>query len=106
MEAGLLLIPGPVPLPPRVLEEFAKPAMPHYGDAWVKAHRETREMLHSLWFSPDAHVRPLAGPGHAGLEAIAYSFLRPGDRVDVVTNGSVGVRTRDVPYPHRLTMGL
>jgi len=84
MEAGLLLIPGPVPLPPRVLEEFAKPAMPHYGDAWVKAHRETREMLHSLWSSPDAHVFPLAGPGHAGLEAIAYTFLRPGDRVVVV----------------------
>src|SRR5439155_386439 len=71
MEAGLLLIPGPVPLPPRVLEEFAKPAMPHYGDAWVKAHRETGEMLHSLWSAPDAHVFPLAGPGHAGLEATA-----------------------------------
>ncbi|TMA01795.1 MAG: alanine--glyoxylate aminotransferase family protein [Methanobacteriota archaeon] len=102
MEAGLLLIPGPVPLPPRVLEEFAKPAMPHYGDAWVKAHRETREMLHSLWSSPDAHVFPLAGPGHAGLEAIAYTFLRPGDRVVVVSNGFFGERTREVLHSHRV----
>src|SRR5881296_3553518 len=102
MEAGLLLIPGPVPLPPRVLEEFAKPAMPHYGDAWVKAHRETREMLHNLWSTPDAHVFPIAGPGHAGLEAIAYTFLRPGDRVVVVSNGFFGERTREVLLSHRV----
>src|SRR5437899_888022 len=102
MEAGLLLIPGPVPLPPRVLEEFGKPAMPDYGDAWVKAHRETGEMLHSLWSAPDAHVFPLAGPGHAGLEAIAYTFLRPGDRVVVVSNGFFGERTREVLLSHRV----
>jgi len=102
MEPGLLLIPGPVPLPPRVLEEFAKPAMPHYGDAWVKAHRETREMLHDLWSAPDAHVFPIAGPGHAGLEAIAYTFLRPGDRVVVVSNGFFGERTREVLLSHRV----
>src|SRR5207245_364680 len=52
MEPGFLLIPGPVPLPPRVLEEFSKPARPHYGDAWVKAHTETREMLRYLWSAP------------------------------------------------------
>src|SRR5437870_8450506 len=90
MEPGLLLIPGPVPLPPRVLEELSKPAMPHYGDAWVKAHGETREMLRYLWSSGDGHVLPIAGPGHAGLEALAYTFLRPGDRVVVVSNGFFG----------------
>src|SRR5207247_2183755 len=70
MEPGLLLIPGPVPLPQQVREELAKPAAPHYGDAWVKAHSETREMLRYIWSAPDAHVFPIAGPGHAALEAI------------------------------------
>src|SRR6266571_2655953 len=102
MEPGLLLIPGPVPLPPRVLEELAKPAMPHYGDAWVKAHGETREMLRYLWSSGDAHVLPIAGPGHAGLEALAFTFLRPGDRVLVVSNGFFGERTREVLQTHRV----
>src|SRR3989442_13451432 len=101
MEPGLLLIPGPVPLPPPVLEELSKPAMPHYGDAWVKAHGETREMLRYLWSSRDGHVLPIAGPGHAGLEAIAYTFLRPGDRVGVVCNGFFGERTRAVLQTHR-----
>src|SRR5437879_4843746 len=102
MEPGLLLIPGPVPLPLRVLEELSKPAMPHYGDAWVKAHGETREMLRYLWSSGDAHVLPIAGPGHAGLEALAYTFLRPGDRVVVVSNGFFGERTREVLQTHRV----
>ena len=92
MEPGLLLIPGPVPLPLPVREELAKAAMPHYGDAWVKAHAETRDMLRYLWAAPDAHVFPIAGPGHAALEAIAYTFLRPGDRVVVVSNGFFGDR--------------
>ncbi len=106
MEPGLLLIPGPVPLPPRVLEEFSKPAMPHYGDAWVKAHAETRELLRYLWAAPDAHVFPIAGPGHAALEAIAYTFLRPGDRVVVVSNGFFGERIRDVLLTHRVKAEL
>src|SRR2546422_795805 len=79
MEAGLLLIPGPVPLPPRVLEEFAKPAMPHYGDAWVKAHRETREMLHSLWSSPATTNprEPIVEVAHAGDAAVIVDGVSP-----------------------------
>src|SRR5437899_11793402 len=102
MEPGLLLIPGPVPLPPRVLEEFSKPAMPHYGDTWVKAHGETREVMRYLWSAGDGHVLPIAGPGHAGLEALAYTFLRPGDRVVIVSNGFFGERTREVLQTHRV----
>src|SRR5438552_330376 len=83
MDPGLLFIPGPVPLPPEVREELAKAALPHYGDAWVKAHSEAHDLLRYLWSAPDAHVFPIAGPGHAALEAIAYTFLRPGDRVVV-----------------------
>jgi len=102
MEAGLLLIPGPVPLHPRVLEELAKPALPHYGDAWVRAFAEATSLMHYLWSSPDGHVFPLAGPGHAGIEALAYTFLRPGDRVVVVSNGFFGERLREVLQAHRL----
>lgn len=102
MEPGLLLIPGPVPLHPRVHEEFAKPALPHYGDAWVKAYGETVSLLRYLWSAPDARVFPLAGPGHVGIEALAYTFLRPGDRVVVVSNGFFGERIREVLLTHRV----
>lgn len=102
MEPGLLLIPGPVPLHPRVLEEFAKPALPHYGDAWVGAYNECVSLMKYLWSAPDGRVFPVAGPGHVGLEALAYTFLRPGDRVVVVSNGFFGERIRDVLLTHRV----
>src|SRR6184192_909856 len=102
MDPGLLFIPGPVPLPPEVREELAKAALPHYGDARVKAHSETHDLLRYLWSAPDAHVFPIAGPGHAALEAIAYTFLRPGDRVVVVSNGFFGERTHEVLQSHRV----
>src|SRR5437879_12116806 len=106
MEPGLLLIPGPVPLPRQVREELAKPAAPHYGDAWVKAHSETREMLRYIWSAPDAHVLPIAGAGHAALEAIGFTFLRPGDRIVVVSNGFFGDRTHEVLLTHRVKADL
>jgi alanine-glyoxylate transaminase/serine-glyoxylate transaminase/serine-pyruvate transaminase len=89
-----------------VREELAKAAMPHYGDTWVKAHAETRDMLRYLWAAPDAHVFPIAGPGHAALEAIAYTFLRPGDRVVVVSNGFFGDRTAEVLASHRVKVEI
>ena len=102
MDPGLLLIPGPVPLHPRVLEEFAKPALPHYGDAWVQAFTETVSLMRYLWSAPEHRVFPLAGPGHTGLESLAYTFLRPGDRVVVLSNGFFGDRIREVLQTHRL----
>ncbi len=102
MEAGLLLIPGPVPLHPRVQEEFAKPALPHYGDAWVKAFHEAQELQKYLWGAPKGHVFPIVGPGHAGLESLAFTFLRAGNRVVVLENGFFGERVRDVLLTHRV----
>src|SRR5437867_11535020 len=106
MEPGLLLIPGRAPLPQQVDEELAKPAAPHYGDAWVKAHSETGEMMPYIWSAPDAHVFPIAGPGHAALEAIGYTFLRPGDRIVVVSNGFCGDRTHEALLTQRVQADL
>lgn len=106
MDTGLLLIPGPVPLHPRVQEELAKPALPHYGDAWIKAFAETQDLMRFLWEAPKGKVFPLVGPGHAGLEALAFTFLRPHDRVVVLDNGFFGQRTAEVLAAHRLTVDV
>lgn len=106
MEAGLLLVPGPVPLHPRVQEELAKPALPHYGDAWLKAYRESQDLQRALWSTSSPHVFPLVGPGHAGLESIAFTFLRPKDRVVVVDNGFFGGRMAEVLRTHRIEVDL
>ncbi len=106
MEAGLLLVPGPVPLHPRVMEEMAKPALPHYGDAWIKAYREAQELQRYVWAAPSGRVFPIVGPGHAGLESLAFTFLRPKDRVIVPDNGFFGGRMAEVLAAHGLKVDV
>jgi len=97
-----MLIPGPVPIDPRVLEELAKPAQPHYGDEWVRKYHEIEDMLRRLFLVRDAEVYPIAGPGHAGFETIAFTLLRRGDRVGVIDNGFFGARCADVLRTHHV----
>ncbi len=106
MDAGLLLIPGPVPLHPRVQEELAKPALPHYGDAWIRAFAETQDLMRFVWEAPRGKVFPVLGPGHAGLESLAFTFLRPRDRVVVLDNGFFGQRVAEVLAAHRVRVDV
>jgi len=98
----VLLIPGPVPIDPRVMEELTKAAAPHYGDEWLRRYNETLEMLQRLFQVRNSEVYPLAGPGHLALEAIAFTLLRRGDKVAVVDNGFFGARCADVLRAHHL----
>lgn len=100
MKANRLLIPGPVPLEGKIAEELAKPAVPHYGEAWVQAYGEMEELLQRLFRMREANVYPLAGPGHTGLEALIATLLRPEDKALVVDNGFFGRRLREVLDAH------
>jgi len=102
VDAGLLLIPGPVPLHPLVQAELAKPALPHYGDAWIEAFAQMQDLMRYAWEAPKGRVFPIVGPGHVGLEALTFTFLRPGDRVVVLDNGFFGERLAEVLATHRL----
>ncbi len=106
MDAGLLLIPGPVPLHPQVQEELAKPALPHYGEAWIEAFADTLSLMRYVWEAAEGKVFPLVGPGHAGLESLAFTFLRPWDRVVVLDNGFFGERLAEVLRSHRLRVDV
>ncbi len=83
-------------------EELAKPALPHYGDAWIRAYAETLDLMRYVWEAPQGKVFPMFGPGHAGLECLAFTFLRPRDRVVVLDNGFFGGRVADVLRMHDL----
>jgi len=97
-----LLIPGPVPMDPRVMEELAKPATPHYGAEWVRVYGEVLDMLRRLFQTRDGEVYPIAGPSHIALETIAFTLLRRGDRVAVINNGFFGARCADMLKSHHL----
>ena len=85
---------------------MAKPALPHYGDAWIKAFVDMQDLMRYVWQAPQGKVFSLVGPGHAGLECLAYTFLRPRDRVVVLDNGFFGQRMAEVLRTHRLTVDV
>ena len=98
----LLLVPGPVPLAPAVLEELSRPALPHYGRAWVDAYHEIESLLRYTFDTAKGDVFPIVGPGHLGLETLASTFLRAGERAVVVNNGFFGERHVEVLKAHHL----
>lgn len=101
-----MLIPGPVPIDPRVMEELSKDAQPHYGEEWVRKYDEIEAMLRRLFQVKDSLTYPIAGPGHTGLETIAFTFLRRGERVAVIDNGFFGARCAEVLRTHHVQVDL
>ena len=67
---------------------------------------DAQDLMRYVWEAPKGKVFPLAGPGHAGLESLAFTFLRPGDRVVVLENGFFGERLGEVLAAHRVRVDV
>jgi aspartate aminotransferase-like enzyme len=81
-----LLIPGPTPLPPRVLQAMGRQMTNHRGPVFGRIMAETLEGLQEI-FRTRNDIMPLVCSGTGGLEASVVNFLSPGDRVLSVNNG-------------------
>jgi len=81
-----LLIPGPTPLPPTVLQAMNRPMTNHRGPLFGRIMAETLAGLHDVFITRN-DIIPLVCSGTGGLEASIVNFLSPGDRVLSVSNG-------------------
>jgi aspartate aminotransferase-like enzyme len=81
-----LLIPGPTPLPPRVLQAMGQQMTNHRGPTFGRLMAEMLEGLKGI-FQTHNDIIPLVCSGTGGLEAAAINFLSPGDRILSVNNG-------------------
>lgn len=87
----LLMIPGPTPVPDRVLRAMAAPMVNHRGEAFARVFDEVTAGLKKLFLTEnDVIVLPAAGTG--GLEAAVANFLSPGDHVLALVTGVFGER--------------
>ena len=70
-----LLIPGPTPIPPRVMQAMHRPMMAHRGSEFSAIVSEVLENL--KWaFQTKNGVYMIPGTGTAGMEAAAGAWLR------------------------------
>ncbi len=87
MTRTTLLIPGPTPLPPEVLQAMDRQMINHRGPVFGRMIREILDGLKTI-FQTKNEIIPLSSSGTGGLEAAIVNFLSPGDRVLSVNNGS------------------
>ncbi|MEB3292698.1 MAG: alanine--glyoxylate aminotransferase family protein [Synechococcales bacterium] len=91
----MLMIPGPTPVPERVLQAMAKHPIGHRSGDFSAIFAEVTENLKWLHQTKN-DLLILATSGTGAMEAGIINFLSPGDKVLVGSNGKFGERWAEV----------
>lgn len=87
----LLMIPGPTPVPPRVLQALSTPMINHRGAEYQALQRELVQGCKTVYQTAnDLMIYPAAGTG--GMECAIVNTLSPGDKVLSISIGVFGDR--------------
>lgn len=99
----MLMIPGPTPVPERVLLAMARHPMGHRSADFSAIFAEVTENLKWLHQTKN-DVLILAASGTGAMEAGIINFLSPGDRVVCGCNGKFGDRWAEVCEAYGLSV--
>jgi aspartate aminotransferase-like enzyme len=99
----LLLIPGPSPVVPRILETLARPTVSHVGPDLCRDLKEACENLKKIVFSADGEPFIVAGAGTLAMEMALLNTAGPADRVLVLSQGYFGDRMAQICQAFGLT---
>lgn len=95
LEDTLLMMPGPVPVAPRVLRAMSKPMINHRSPEFAGIYTDCREILSNV-FQTKNDIFLLSGSGTAGMEAAVGSLAGSEDKVIAIENGKFGERFKDI----------
>ena len=95
LEDTLLMMPGPVPVAPRVLRAMSKPMINHRSAEFAGIYTDCRGILADV-FQTKNDIFLLSGSGTAGMEAAVGSVAGSGDKVIAIENGKFGQRFKDL----------
>lgn len=94
-EKQYLMLPGPTPVPSRVLRALAKPMINHRGPEFKELFSELSLRLKEVFRTEnEIIIFPSAGTG--GMEAAVVNFISPGEKVLVVSIGNFGERFAEI----------
>ena len=86
-----LMIPGPVPVSPEVLEVMGQPVRMHYGPEWLPFYRRFITRLQRI-FATTGAVYPIPASGSGGLEAMLGTLIGAEGHAGIIVNGFFGNR--------------
>lgn len=94
-EKQILLLPGPTPVPERVLRAMGRPAVNHRGPDFKAVLQEVTRGLKDV-FQTGNDVLVLTSSGTGAMEAAVVNFLSPGDKALVLSVGQFGDRFKKI----------
>ena len=93
----LLLIPGPSPVVPRILDILAAPTVSHVGPEMVRDLRDACEDLKKVVFCPAGEAFIVSGAGTLSMEiALLNTVDIPKDRLLILSQGYFGKRMVEI----------
>jgi alanine-glyoxylate transaminase/serine-glyoxylate transaminase/serine-pyruvate transaminase len=92
----LLLIPGPSPVVPRILDALARPTVSHVGPDMGRDLKEACENLRRIVFCEAGEPFIVAGAGTLAMEMALLNTAAPSDRILVLSQGYFGDRMAQV----------
>jgi len=95
LENNLLMIPGPVPVVPRILRAMSKPIIGHRGKEFGDMYSECRTILREL-FATKNDMYIITGSGTCAMEAAVSNVIGEKDTLVTIENGKFGERFKEI----------
>lgn len=95
LEKQYLHLPGPTPVPPRVLRALSEPMINHRGPEFKALIEEVTAGVKKV-FQTENEVLIFPAAGTGGMEAAIVNFLSPGEKALVASIGVFGDRFADI----------
>jgi len=91
-EDKLMMMPGPVEVPHRVLMAMAKPMINHRGKEFSAIYDECQTISADLFKTKAENISIITGSGTAGMEAAVGCLNNKSDKILAIENGKFGQR--------------
>ena len=95
LEDTLLMMPGPVPVAPRVLRAMSKPMINHRSSEFAAVYDDCRNIMADV-FKTKNDIFVISGSGSAGMEAAVGCTVGSQDTVVALENGKFGERFKNI----------
>ncbi|MTI82056.1 MAG: alanine--glyoxylate aminotransferase family protein [Firmicutes bacterium] len=90
-----LMIPGPTPVPPTVMNAMSKPIIGHRSAEFADLIGRVTDKLKKV-YQTENEVFVLASSGTGGMEAATANVVNPGDKVLTLNTGKFGERFGEI----------
>lgn len=96
MKEKLLLIPGPSPVHPRIIQSLSLPTVSHVGPELVQDLSDALENLKKIAYCAQGEPFIISGAGTLAMEMALLNTIAPGEKVLVLSQGYFGQKMADI----------